>query len=109
MAAQYYFSHKSLHGLDGKQKQEKLFQEKGINWDEYPARFKHGSFIKRVKISTPFSKQELEELPPKHDAQKNPDLIITRSRYLEVEFPKLSSIENLPEALFEDVKPIIRI
>ena len=109
MAAQCYFSHKSLHGLDGKQKQEKLFQEKGINWDEYPARFKHGSFIKRVKVSTPFSKQELEELPPKHDAHKNPDLIITRSRYLEVEFPKLSSIENLPEALFEDAKPIIRI
>jgi tRNA(His) 5'-end guanylyltransferase len=70
MAAQCYFSHKSLHGLDGKQKQEKLFQEKGINWDEYPARFKHGSFIKRVKVSTPFSKQELEELPPKHDAQR---------------------------------------
>lgn len=108
MAAQCNFSHKSLHGLDGKQKQEKLFKEKGINWDDYPSRFKRGTYIKKVTLSTPFLKEELSELPPKHEAHKNPNLIITRSRYMEVEFPKLSSIQNLPETLFENKEPIIR-
>lgn len=32
MVARAHFSHKSLQGLNGKQLQEKLFQEKQINW-----------------------------------------------------------------------------
>lgn len=32
MAAQAHFSHKELHGLSGAQMQEKLFQERGINF-----------------------------------------------------------------------------
>lgn len=37
------FSHKRLEGLDSKQIQELLFQEKGINWNNYPTKFKRGS------------------------------------------------------------------
>lgn len=42
MAAQAVFPHKQLHGLNGGQLQEKLFTEKGINWNDYADGFKRG-------------------------------------------------------------------
>lgn len=40
---QAYFSHKQLEGLNTNQIQELLFQEKGINWNDYPTKFRRGS------------------------------------------------------------------
>jgi tRNA(His) guanylyltransferase len=48
MAASAYFSPKQLHGKSGKEKQEMLFQHHGINFNDYPAFFKRGTFVRRV-------------------------------------------------------------
>lgn len=40
---QAHFSHKQLEGLNTNQIQELLFQEKGINWNDYPTKFRRGS------------------------------------------------------------------
>lgn len=48
MAAQAHFSHKRLHGLNGAQMQELLWQEKGVNWNDYPAGAKRGRVCRRV-------------------------------------------------------------
>ena len=40
--AQAHFSHNRLHGLNGEQMQELLFQEKGINWSDLPTWQKRG-------------------------------------------------------------------
>ena len=45
MAAFANFAHKDLHGLCGNQLQEKLFSEKGINWDKFPTWKKRGACI----------------------------------------------------------------
>lgn len=45
MVAQSNFSHKSLQGLNGKQMQDKLFVEKGINWNDLPVWQKRGVCI----------------------------------------------------------------
>lgn len=42
MAAQAVFSHKELQGLSANQLQEKLFTERGINWNDYPVGAKRG-------------------------------------------------------------------
>lgn len=42
MAAQAHFSHQSLHRVNTSQMQELLWQEKGINWNDYPAGCKRG-------------------------------------------------------------------
>jgi tRNA(His) guanylyltransferase len=47
MVAQANFSHKSLQGLSSSQLQEKLFQEKGINWDALPTPQKRGTAVYR--------------------------------------------------------------
>jgi tRNA(His) 5'-end guanylyltransferase len=43
MVGRAHFSHKSLNSLNGSQIQEKLFQEKGINFNNLPAEQKRGS------------------------------------------------------------------
>jgi tRNA(His) 5'-end guanylyltransferase len=45
MAAQHYFSPKELMGVSSNEKQEKLWQEVGINWNNYKEKFKRGSLI----------------------------------------------------------------
>lgn len=49
MAAQAHFSHKSLQGVNGDQMQERLFQERGVNWNDYPEACKRGQVA--VKLS----------------------------------------------------------
>src|SRR5574337_1224566 len=41
---------KKLNGLNSKQQQELLFQETGINWNDYPIKFKRGIGIYKEKI-----------------------------------------------------------
>ena len=41
--AQANFSHKQLEGKNCNELQEMLWQEKGINWNDYPTHLKHGS------------------------------------------------------------------
>jgi len=49
MAAQSRFSHKQLHGVSTDQAQEMLFQD-GINWNDYPTRFKRGGCSNGTEI-----------------------------------------------------------
>ena len=46
MAAQSQFSHKTLQGKSGSEMQDMLFNA-GINWNDYPARFKRGGMVVR--------------------------------------------------------------
>jgi tRNA(His) 5'-end guanylyltransferase len=106
MAAQAYFSHASLQGKNGKQMQEMLFQEQGINWSEYPAAFKRGTYVRRVTTSEPFTAEEIAALPAKHQARTNPDLVVERSRIDVVELPPLASIINRSGVLFRGCAPV---
>jgi tRNA(His) 5'-end guanylyltransferase len=108
MAAQSLFSHKELQGLHSKQLQEKMFQDKGVNWNDYPTDFKRGSYFKRVHVETPFTTEELESLPPKHEARKNPSLVVKRAKISKVTFPKADSIKNLPDVFFNNAEPILK-
>ena len=50
MAASANFSHKMLEGKSSEEKQEMLFQEKNINWNDYLPKYKRGSVIKKQLI-----------------------------------------------------------
>ena len=66
MAAHTYFSHKSLQGMHGPEMQDRLFKEKGINFNDYPAFFKRGTFVKRHKVLKELSPAEIEAIPAEH-------------------------------------------
>lgn len=42
MLAQYYFSHKELHGKSVIEMQEMLHSKHGVNWNDVPVRYKRG-------------------------------------------------------------------
>jgi tRNA(His) guanylyltransferase len=64
MAAHAHFSHSSLHGMNGSEMQERLFVEKGINFNDYPVQFKRGIFAKRVTRMQCLSQEQLDKIPP---------------------------------------------
>jgi len=100
MLAQSLFSHKSLLNLNGSEMQDKMMNEKNVNWNNLESWQKRGSYIQKTATSKPFTKEEIEELPPMHNARKNPDLLIERKIVKRVNLPILSSIENKVDVLF---------
>lgn len=108
MLAQSLFPHKDLQNLNGIQLQDKMMIERGVNWNNLEAKFKRGSYVKNIRTSKPFSVDELQELPPKHQAHKNPNLIIERSIIKEIEYPIFNKIENKVDVIFFDKEPIIK-
>jgi tRNA(His) 5'-end guanylyltransferase len=109
MAAHSVFSHNSLQGLVTREMIEKLKNEKDIDFHSfYPHQFRHGSFFTRKTLLIPFSKEELESLPEKHEARRNPSLLVERSRILLQETPGLDKISNLAAFLFENAPPEYR-
>jgi tRNA(His) guanylyltransferase len=62
MAASANFSHKLLEGRSSSDKQEMLFQEKGINWNDYDVKYKRGLVIKRTIILIPTSMPDTDSI-----------------------------------------------
>jgi tRNA(His) 5'-end guanylyltransferase len=85
--------------------QEMLFSVHGINFDTYPSFFKRGSYIRRVKKMTKFSMDEICNLPEKHAARFDPDLVVERSVVERVELPKMSKVTNKVDVLFHGKDP----
>lgn len=45
MAAHALLGHKATMNKSGEEKQEMMFQEKGVNWNDYPVKFKRGVVV----------------------------------------------------------------
>lgn len=108
MLAQSLFSQKILNGLTDNQMKELLLEDKGVKWNDLHPKFKRGSYIKKTLVKRVFSISELESLPKKHNAHKNPDLEIERNIISRIDMPKFSSIENPIDVVFYDKLPIIK-
>lgn len=50
MAAHALLGHSATMNKSGEEKQEMLFQEKGVNWNDYPTKYKRGTVIKKQTI-----------------------------------------------------------
>ncbi len=53
--AQANFSHKELHGLNVNQVHDKLFKERGINWNDFPTCLKRGSCCIKEEVNGIFT------------------------------------------------------
>lgn len=106
MATRDLYSHQALDGKNGKDMQEMLFQ-KGVNWNDYPAFFKRGTYIQRRVVSKPFTAVELDALPLKHNARINPGLVVERSEYRELEMPPLGRVTNRVNVIFDGAEPVL--
>jgi tRNA(His) 5'-end guanylyltransferase len=107
MLADYHFGYKKCFQKNTSELQDMLMLEKSVNWNNLPVKYKRGTYVKRIKTSKPFTIEELATLPPKHQAHKNPDLVIERSVIKEIELPIFSRIVNKEAVVFEDATPVI--
>lgn len=104
MAAQSVYSHKQLLGKSCSEMQEMLFQ-RGINWNDYPAFFKRGTYVQKRKRERVFTTEELQQLPEKHEARCNPNLKVLRTDYAAIEMPPIVKVINREEVIFEGALP----
>ena len=106
MAAHAYFSHKSLQGLNGSEKQERLWAEKGINWNDYPTFFKRGTYVQRKTFERELTEAERMSISEKH--RPEPGQKFTRSSIVELELPPAKRVANYADVLFFKEEPKTR-
>lgn len=106
MLADSLFGHKKCFNKNTSELQDMMMLEKSVNWNDLPAKYKRGTYVKRVTTSKPFTVDELKDLPKNHNAHKNPNLIIERSVIKAIEYPIFSKIKNKEDVIFNDSEPI---
>jgi len=104
MAARAYYPHEEVMDRDNADMQEMLFK-KGVNWNDYPAFFKRGTFLRRQTTSRKFTVVELESLPAQHAARKDPELLVTRNAVVAVDMPPFNRVLNRVGVLFDGETP----
>lgn len=107
MLARCHFSHKDLQNKSSKQVQEMLFQQKGINWDNMPEEFKRGTYLRSLFVIKPFTPDEIDGLPEKHLARKDPDLLVEKRVIETLNLPPITKIRNRIDVLFFGKAPEI--
>lgn len=107
MTAQAYYSPKELHGANSATLNELLFA-RGVNWSDYPRGFKRGTYVRRRALTRPFTPDELQLLPEKHAARRNPDLVVRRTVVAAEDFPKLTRIVNREDVILRGAEPLLK-
>lgn len=101
MLARYHFSHKDLQDKSCDD-MLKMLADIHVDWSEYPAGFRKGTYVQRKTILTKFSNEELANLPPQHAARHNPNFQVERSVIAAVaNMPRLNTITNVVDVLFD--------
>lgn len=98
MAARSVYSHKEVNGKNGSEMQDMLMA-KGINWNDYPIWAKRGTYTGRRFYDRVLTSAELDELPPLHNARKNPDMVVRRSEIQVLDLPPMAKITNRAQVL----------
>ena len=84
--------------------QELLFQ-KGINWNDYPARFKRGTYLRRQKVKRQLSEDERLQIPEKHRPPE--DLLVERTDIVTLDLPPIRKISNRVDVFFFAEEPVL--
>lgn len=96
MAAQSYFNHTELHGIDGLNKKQMLL-DKGVNWNDYPAFFKRGTYVRRMTTLKNLTEKELEQIP----VENRPTGPISRTEVVTLDLPPLHLLNDYASDLFQ--------
>ena len=108
MAARAYYSDMQLHGKNGSEKQDMLM-EKGINWNDYPAFFKRGTYVQRKVVERALTAEEWEKIPEKFKQKVERDTPVKRSEIQVIDMPIFSKVVNRVDVVFNGEKPVVEI
>lgn len=106
MAASCHFSHKQLHGVNGKDKIDMMQQFHVINFpDDFPTFFTRGTFVRRNVRTVALTEQMLTDIPEKHRPPVGTEVI--RTFVDDVPMPPFSSVKNRTQVVFAGEDPIV--
>lgn len=101
MAARSFFSHNELHKKTGPEMQEMMWQA-GQNFNDYPAFFKRGTFVRRELVDIELTAAEYESIPEAH----RPDSTwVKRHHMIEMDMPSFGSVTNRVGVIFDKENP----
>jgi len=104
MAARTMFSHKELMNKSGNEMQEMMWQEHGVNFNDYPVFFKRGTFVRRELDWVELTDETYFNIPEEH----RPDgRVVQRHCMKELDMPKFSTVTNRVEVIFDSADPIV--
>lgn len=102
MAAQSVYSSKQLYKKH-RDDQLGMLLERGIDWNEYPAFFKWGTFLQRRSHIYHYSMEELAKIPEKHrEGTKN----AVRHKAIALDLPPFNKVLNRVDVVFYEADPI---
>jgi tRNA(His) guanylyltransferase len=101
MVAQSRFSHTALFGKDQKAMLAML-KEVGVDFEEdYPERFKRGTFLRRLTALRGLTEEELSRIP----VERRPVGPVARSSVVEFGVPPFNKVINREAFIFEGAEP----
>ena len=100
MLARHYISHNEMMNVSSKELQELLWQRHQVNYNDYPAYFKRGSFFRRTL--TLLEPGEMNDIPEEY----RPTKPIERHVIREVNMPIFSKVTNRVEVIFDGAEPL---
>jgi tRNA(His) 5'-end guanylyltransferase len=102
MAARAYYKSSELQNKTSSEMQEMLFQ-KGINFNDYPAFFKRGSFFRKVVTEKSLTDEELLRIPK----ENRPETGETFSRFVveRIDMPNFTKVKNREAVIFNQGQP----
>jgi tRNA(His) 5'-end guanylyltransferase len=65
-AAVFHCGHKAVLGMNSKERQEKMFNDAGVNFNDYDWSFKRGTFARREKVFKELDPLIVAKLKPEH-------------------------------------------
>ncbi|NJO65680.1 MAG: hypothetical protein HC836_48680 [Richelia sp. RM2_1_2] len=102
MAARALYSHADLFGKNSNEMQEMMWQ-RGVNFNDYPAFFKRGTFIQRRRVFRELSADELAKIPE----ERRPTGPVLRSEIREIDMPPFTKVLNREAVVFDGADPEI--
>lgn len=104
--ARCHFSHKQMYKKNSKEALSML-NNISVIWEEHPSFFTRGSYVQKHKEIRKYTAEELGNLPSKHEARNNPDLVIERTDIRFLDMPKFLDVRNRFSVIFEGADPIV--
>jgi tRNA(His) guanylyltransferase len=84
-----------------------MLQGAGAEFEDYPTRFKRGTFLRRVLIERGLTDAELARIPEKH--RPAPGSLVTRSVVSEIDMPPFNTVTNRVAVMFEAAEPVASV
>lgn len=105
MLCRGYYSEREMFKA-GRQVYLHMLKKKGRDWNDEPAFFKRGTYVRRVTVERALTEEERARIPEKH--RPAPDQLFTRSTVESLDMPPIRQLGNAVAVLFEGAKPEVR-